>query len=416
MTEGTHPFPEGGILLVDDQPANIQVLHAALKGLAPVRFATSGAQALTLVAEQAPAVVLTDLTMPEMDGATLARRLRQETGLTTSAVVLVSGTLDEAGLAPALANGVDDYWVRPLPPVLLRHRVLLLAELVTARRSGLPPRESPSLPPRPRRGGRQRVLVIEDGEINRMILMQALHRAGHVVTMAVSAEEGLERLAEQSFDAVLMDIHLPGIDGLEALRRLRLAEPDPDRRPLVVAVTGDVAPDSVTDYREAGFDAVVRKPIDPDLLQRALTGDTVLPEEDDAAATPLTEPEPDLLVDHQRVAALRRTYPPARLRALYMLFRRETQSHMTTLKDALAREDSATLSESAHRLTSALGHFACSRMASVSDRLAHGHNLPLEEQRQLVERLVLLLPDTLSALRGALDLATPPQDPPPATE
>lgn len=389
--------PAGTLLIVDDEPSNIQILFAALKGLAQARFATNGEQALALARQHRPDVVLLDIYMPGMDGIAVLEALRADPATADALVVMVSGSSEEDLITKAMAAGADDFLVKPCPPPLLQRRVALSLELARHRKAS----PTPASPLHPEHTGRQRVLVVEDGEINRVILWEMLRAHDHDVTMAVSGEEGLQLLADADFDTVLLDIHLPGLDGVEVVRRLRAHE-NPAKRPWVVAVTGDAAGETARQYLEAGFDAVVRKPVDPAALGAALRR---RPLALDGAPLVEEQPLPALLVDKDRVLILLRTYSGPRLTALFGLFERETAGYLTGMRAALDRGDHAAVAAIAHRLKSALGHFACVRAAAVADRIAHGRT-PLPQQVEAdVAALESLLPETRRALRGALDLA-----------
>jgi len=391
----------GTLLIVDDEPSNIQILFAALKGQAQARFATSGEQALALARQHRPDIILLDIYMPGMDGFAVLEAIRSEPNLARTAVVMVSGSGDEALITRAVASGADDFLVKPCPAPLLQRRVALLMELIAHRREADTAAARPAPAPRPENLGRQSVLVVEDGEINRVILWEMLRAHDHDVTMAVSGEEGLQLLADKSFDTVLLDIHLPGLDGLEVVQRLRAHE-YPAERHWVVAVTGDAAGETVAQYLAAGFDAVVRKPVDPAALDAALRR---RPLPVDAAPLVEEQPLPALLVDRDRVVILLRTYSGPRLTALFGLFERETAGYLSSMRAALDSGDMTEVAAIAHRLKSALGHFACVRAAAIADRIAHGH-APLPQQRAAdVAALEKLLPETRRALRGALDLA-----------
>lgn len=126
---------DGIVLIVDDIPANIQVLHAAVKGLATVRFATSGEQALAVAAKEPPDVVLLDVVMPGMDGFTVAERLTADSATAGALIVLVSGTADDDMVERGLAAGAVDFIVKPAPAALVRRRAELLLELARRRRA-----------------------------------------------------------------------------------------------------------------------------------------------------------------------------------------------------------------------------------------------------------------------------------------
>ncbi|CCQ74045.1 Putative histidine kinase with response regulator receiver domains [Magnetospira sp. QH-2] len=106
-----------------------------------------------------------------------------------------------------------------------------------------------------------RVLVAEDNRINQQLIANMLWPLGHEVNLASNGVEALKLAEEWAFDLVLMDVHMPEMDGLDATRAIRrLGAPRCDVP--VVAVTADVTPSHLNDFLDAGMDASVVKPID----------------------------------------------------------------------------------------------------------------------------------------------------------
>jgi signal transduction histidine kinase/DNA-binding response OmpR family regulator len=119
------------------------------------------------------------------------------------------------------------------------------------------------------------VLVAEDNEINALLTRHLLGRLGHRAVMAATGAEAFAAfVAAQSagapFDLVLLDLHMPGMDGIETARRIRAAERDGRRTP-IIALTADAAPDIRDACLSAGLDDVVTKPLDHARLAAALT-------------------------------------------------------------------------------------------------------------------------------------------------
>jgi CheY-like chemotaxis protein len=104
------------------------------------------------------------------------------------------------------------------------------------------------------------VLHVDDDPMNLRVVEEILSAFGHVSIRATSGAEALERLAEQAFDVVLMDIHMPGMSGVEALQHLR-AMPAPAGVTPVIALTADVISRRPDEYRQLGFTDFVAKPI-----------------------------------------------------------------------------------------------------------------------------------------------------------
>ena len=115
------------------------------------------------------------------------------------------------------------------------------------------------------------VLIVEDNVVNAMVVEAFVGRMGHTPLVAPTAEEGLELLEEQAFDLVLMDISLPGIDGIEATQRIR-AHADATIRSLpVIAMSAHVFDNEVAQHLQSGMDAFIGKPIAPDGLAQTIT-------------------------------------------------------------------------------------------------------------------------------------------------
>jgi two-component system cell cycle response regulator DivK len=103
------------------------------------------------------------------------------------------------------------------------------------------------------------ILVVEDNEQNQKLARDVLEVKGYRVLIAESAEAGLPMALEKKPDLVLMDIHLPGMNGIEALAKLRAA---PETRAIpVLAFTASVMPQDRRQITSAGFDGFLAKPI-----------------------------------------------------------------------------------------------------------------------------------------------------------
>jgi CheY-like chemotaxis protein len=112
-----------------------------------------------------------------------------------------------------------------------------------------------------------RVLSVEDNPFGRVVLNTILNELGHQAEFIGRGEAATERIAHGSFDAVLMDMVLPGIDGVEAIRRIRALKP-PFGRIAIIGVSGRDADEAAS--RAAGADAFLLKPVSPRALATAL--------------------------------------------------------------------------------------------------------------------------------------------------
>jgi len=108
----------------------------------------------------------------------------------------------------------------------------------------------------------KRILVIEDNETNMYLIGFILRKNGHEVIEARTGEEGVELAVKEKPDLVLMDIQLPGIDGLEATRRIRKSEAD--KKVPIVALTSYAMTGDREKSLAAGCTGYIEKPINPD--------------------------------------------------------------------------------------------------------------------------------------------------------
>jgi CheY-like chemotaxis protein len=113
------------------------------------------------------------------------------------------------------------------------------------------------------------ILCAEDNPYGRVVLNTILTELGHRADFVGSGEAAVEAVARGEYDAVLMDVTLPGQDGLEATRRIRALT---GKRVRVVGVSGRSSPEEAARARAAGMDDYLPKPLSPSALSKALSG------------------------------------------------------------------------------------------------------------------------------------------------
>ncbi|MBB4128914.1 two-component system sensor histidine kinase RpfC [Xanthomonas translucens] len=115
-----------------------------------------------------------------------------------------------------------------------------------------------------------RILVADDHEANRMVLQRMLQKAGHRAICVDGAEAVLDALAESEFDAAIVDLHMPGMSGLDMLKQLRVMQAGGPRTPVVV-LSADVTPESIQRCEQAGAHTFLAKPVVATRLLDTLT-------------------------------------------------------------------------------------------------------------------------------------------------
>jgi CheY-like chemotaxis protein len=260
-------------LVVDDTPINEEILMRHLDALGmEASLAPDGFEALRAiehaVSAGAPyAVVFLDQIMPGMDGPTLAGRIRALAGV-APAIVLVTS----AAMAPVRAPGRGLFDAVLEKPIRRRDLAQCLEGL-------LPGSDRPAAAkaPEPVSASRTRpsvsrplnVLVAEDNVINQRVVQAMLTHAGHSVRIAANGVEAVAAVADGTFDAVLMDMQMPVLDGIGATRQIR-ALPAPKGCVPIIALTADAMTGAREYYVEAGMDDYLSKPISSAALMEML--------------------------------------------------------------------------------------------------------------------------------------------------
>jgi CheY-like chemotaxis protein len=215
--------------------------------------------------------------------------------------------------------------------------------------------EAPRVP-RARRSARPlRILVAEDSLTNLAIASTLLERWGHRVTQAGDGNQALAAVLAEPFDLVMMDLQMPGVDGLEATRRIRAAERGRDGRVTIVAMTASAMKGDRERCLEAGMDAYLAKPIDADELYETVER-VAAPALGDGAERSPRERFPDGLDAAAIVARLDGDHTGARTMA--RLFLMEYPRCLADVRAALAGADAQALSRAAHALKGSIGLFS----------------------------------------------------------
>ena len=253
------------VLVADDNPTSQLILQETLRSWRMEGIAAgSGEQALEALREAASGgrpvgLVLLDHEMPDMDGLEVLQRLRAEPAVAEMPIILLS-SLDMVGRVPGPeAGGPDAVMVKPALRSRLFDRIADCLARPAERQSGST--QSPE-PERFARSNAQRVLVVDDNRVNRMIAERLLRKVGIEAHMA---ENGLEAVAvyrDLRPDLIFMDVSMPGMNGYDATAKIREIEAEDGReRAHIIGLTAHALDDDRRKCLAAGMDAFVSKPI-----------------------------------------------------------------------------------------------------------------------------------------------------------
>jgi PAS domain S-box-containing protein len=239
-----------------------------------------------------------------------------------------------------------------------------------------------------------RVLVAEDNEVNRELLVRQLAKLGVSGEAVASGADAVEAAIAGSYDAVLMDLHMPEVDGLQAARAIRAIPGDRGGVP-IVAVTGGGTPGERGACLAAGMDDVVLKPVTSRDLAQALR--RVLPPP--GRALPAIDPAAIERLDSDLGDS-------AELRRIAGIFLAQLGPGAQAIAAAAEAGRDDDLRRAAHRLGSASATFGAARVADLCRRLeAPGASARGEESAELARSLDAESAIAAAELRGLLSLA-----------
>jgi CheY-like chemotaxis protein/class 3 adenylate cyclase len=248
------------ILVVEDNALNRKLVRDVLQSQGYAVLETETAEAgIEAARTQHPRLILMDIQLPGMDGASATRILRRDPATRAIPVIAVTASVMPTQHAEVMSAGFDGIQLKPISVASL------IAEVrrVLDRPAGPTPDAAVSSPAAspvaPARGGRGHVLVVDDTPHNVKLLADILRAEGFRVSTAASGPEALAAIAAERPDLVLLDVMMPGMSGYEVCRRLRAD--DVTRLLPVVFVTALDAVEERVKGIDAGADDFLTKPV-----------------------------------------------------------------------------------------------------------------------------------------------------------
>ena len=369
------------VLVVDDNTTNRRVFTEWLRGWgmkpAAVGDGLTAMDALWhgTACGKPYALVLLDVRMPDVDGLALAAHIRQRAELASTPIILLTSGDRPGDLGRYREHRIDDHLLKPVQQEELRESIYRVMNGAAA------PLAADSL-----RNGELaqglvqaaplRLLVAEDNLFNAQLLQQLLARRGHRVRLASDGLETVSLTANESFDVLLLDLHMPKLDGFQVVEAIRERERASGGHLPIIALTARSRKEDRERCLAAGMDDFLAKPIQADNLLAAI----------DRVRSSQPRPERAELLDPAVLLAACGGDADI-LDKVCQAFRTRLPEQLKAVQDALREGNIPSLREAAHKLCGMLSAFstAAGEVASkLEDDAAQGH---VEEARPLVETL-----------------------------
>jgi two-component system, sensor histidine kinase and response regulator len=321
-------------------------------------------------------LAILDMQMPEMSGIELANQIKADPAIASVRLVLLTSMGQQGDGEEARRSGIEAYLTKPVRQSELHD---CLATLM-----GSPPgrdtEDGASLVTRHslrerRLGAGARVLLAEDNEINQRVAAGMLEELGYHVEVAGDGRETLEALSRTPYDAVLMDVQMPEMDGYEATAEIRELEAGSGRRTPIIAMTANAMQGDREKALDAGMDDYIPKPVKWDDLKAILErwvprgeGTPAPNGGDEIAGGGAANPA---VLNRDMLESLRRLeeYEPGILSELVETFASSTPSRLADLRAAVAAEDAQGVEDIAHALKGAAGNMGAWRVSEICGQL-----------------------------------------------
>jgi two-component system sensor histidine kinase/response regulator len=312
-----------------------------------------------------------------LDGLEVARRLREGAPLSSVPLVLLTPTTVEE--LEAERAGIAAQFLTPVRTALLYET---LARLTGPALTVPGPRPADQLSaltlPTQQVGAGGRVLTVEDNPINRLVTVRLLEGLGYATETAENGRQAVEAVARGGYDLVLMDCHMPEMDGFAATTEIRRREEVGSRHTPIVALTADALSGDAERCLAAGMDDYLAKPVTLERLA-AVVERWVAPNAAERAGTVVPAPpeDADPVLDRSKLAPLQelKRGESRLLPHLIRSYLQEAPAQLATLREAVAQGEAGRVEEVAHGLKGSSAQLGATRMSRLCAALqeAPGH-------------------------------------------
>ena len=381
-------------LIVESSAINRGILHAQMSNWdMSIRLAETPKQAIDLLVQAAARsvpydIAVIDLGLPGMDALELARAIRARADIGKLRLVML--TRRHVDVTHARDAGFDACLVKPVRQTVLYECLVNIVagrphEAVAALAISQPASGLPS-------AIRGQILLVEDNLINQQVAVGILQIQGYSVTVANNGKEALDAYAQGAFDLVLMDCHMPEMDGFEATMEIRRREQSATgKRVPIVALTANAMAADRDECLAAGMDDHLSKPFSmqtmQDMLDRWMPR-MASPQSDAAELAARATAKAAEVLDRQTLDELARVLKSERLAGMINLYLAESAKLMEKLRHAAGAGDALEMARSAHSLKSCSANVGAAILSRYCAELeASARRADAEEASKILSKL-----------------------------
>ncbi|MEJ2286735.1 MAG: response regulator, partial [Desulfobacterales bacterium] len=258
------------VLVVDDNATSRDILQGMLESFSfEVTLAASAQEGLTELEKASESqpfeLVIMDWKMPGMDGIEASKHIKNHKSLSKiPVIVMVTAYGREDVMKQAEAVGLEGFLLKPASPSMLFDAIMQAFGEAVPEVSRVVQRKEQEAEALDHIRGAY-VLLVEDNEINQQVAREILEGAGLKVTVANNGQEAVDSVKENNYDAVLMDVQMPVMDGYTATQKIRNLKSEIRNVPIIAMTAHAMAGDEDKSL-QAGMNDHVTKPIDPEQL------------------------------------------------------------------------------------------------------------------------------------------------------
>jgi two-component system, sensor histidine kinase and response regulator len=386
------------VLIVDDNVANRQILEEWLRTWRMRPMAVGdGAAAVNALRQAVEAgapysLVLLDGRMPDADGLTVALQIRHHVDISSTRIILLPSEDSSIDIARSREMGISAYLLKPVQQSELLETIGRVMGRTTsdpalAKMAASTPESKELSSP----ATRLQILVAEDNEFNVILLKQLFDRRGHGAHITGNGREAVELATGGAFDLLLLDIHMPEMDGFAVARAIREQERASGNHLPIIAFTARTGKADRERCIAAGMDDFLSKPVQADALWEVI--DRVV-----AARTAVDDHDLGLLDPRTLLGAC--GGEQAILESICRTIQTSVPNQMARVRSAMNDKDAPRLRDAAHLLRGTLSAFstvAGTAAAKIEDAAALGQT---EQTAPMVARVESICSELVEQVRG----------------